>query len=589
MTAYNLSSSDFAITGTITPLLNNRFDSTDGYIARLGNANTIKGLVYYDENSNGIKDAPERGFAGAVVKISKNGLVQSTIPQENGFFRAGTDTGAFTTTVQMNNPYFTVVPASANSNFATYFNTDSFSFAVRPIPGIRDLNISVVNINLLRPGFTCNYELVYKNAGTTTESGTVLFKRDSRLIFGSSTPAPTSIVGDTLKWNYSNLKPFETRIIRFTMSGSIPPVLNIRDIVSSIAIITPLTGDHTPIDDTAVLREIAQGSYDPNNKADNWGGTITEEQVASGDYIDYTIRFQNTGTDTAFAVIVKDTLDTQVDWNTLQMISASHPYQLQISSQNKLTWTFDNINLPDSNINEPASHGFIAYRVKPLNTLVTGDIVHNSASIYFDFNLPVLTNNVQTLVGSNIALPLSLLEFTADYQHPHAVLKWSSADEYNVEKFDIERSTNPSNFNSVGSVKARNTSGINEYRFTDDLSAITGDRFFYRLRMADIDGRVTYSPVQELRRNEVLVNAIVISPNPVNSSIANAYISFEKDTDARLSIIDMQGRQVISRQQKINKGHTIVPFDIMTLKKGMYIFEVRAGAVLLTTRFIIAK
>ena len=77
---------------------------------------------------------------------------------------------------------------------------------------------------------------------------------------------------------------------------------------------------------------------------------------------------------------------------------ASHPYQLTIKSQNQLTWSFNNIQLVDSNRNETASHGFIAYRVKPKNNLVIGDVIKNTASIYFDYNLPVRTNTQQTIV-----------------------------------------------------------------------------------------------------------------------------------------------------------------------------------------------
>src|SRR4030095_15459463 len=84
------------------------------------------------------------------------------------------------------------------------------------------------------------------------------------------------------------------------------------------------------------------------------------------------------------------------------MIAASHPYQIQINSQNRIAWQFNNIKLPDSNRNEPRSHGFIAYRIKPKNNLVVGDTVKNSASIYFDFNLPVQTHRQSTIVRNNV-------------------------------------------------------------------------------------------------------------------------------------------------------------------------------------------
>jgi uncharacterized repeat protein (TIGR01451 family) len=59
--------------------------------------------------------------------------------------------------------------------------------------------------------------------------------------------------------------------------------------------------------------------------------------LKNGDYLVYLVRFQNTGTDTAFSVTVRDTLDAKLDWNTIQMIGASHAYDLNITSGNILS------------------------------------------------------------------------------------------------------------------------------------------------------------------------------------------------------------------------------------------------------------
>jgi hypothetical protein len=65
-----------------------------------------------------------------------------------------------------------------------------------------------------------------------------------------------------------------------------------------------------------------------------------------------------------------------------------------------MEFKFDNILLPDSNVNEPASHGFVRYRIQPQDTLALGDSIKNFAAIYFDFNDPVITNTAVTEVVS---------------------------------------------------------------------------------------------------------------------------------------------------------------------------------------------
>ena len=113
-------------------------------------------------------------------------------------------------------------------------------------------------------------------------------------------------------------------------------------------------------------------SCDPNEKAVNPSGTLFpsgsyyDQMVVQDVPLDYQIRFQNTGTDTAYAVIIRDTIDHSLDLSTLEIQGGSHPFTTQLGNDRVLTFTFDGIYLPDSNVNEPASHGFVQYRIRPL-------------------------------------------------------------------------------------------------------------------------------------------------------------------------------------------------------------------------------
>ncbi|MBK8565558.1 MAG: T9SS type A sorting domain-containing protein [Saprospiraceae bacterium] len=140
------------------------------------------------------------------------------------------------------------------------------------------------------------------------------------------------------------------------------------------------------------------GSYDPNDKRGYPLGFGPNHLIEEGQALDYHIRFQNTGTDTAFTVVVKDVIDPSLDIATLRPGAASHPYQLDIH-QDTLIFTFDDILLPDSNINEPASHGFVKLNIGQRAALPLGTVIENKAAIYFDFNAPVITNRTRHQVG----------------------------------------------------------------------------------------------------------------------------------------------------------------------------------------------
>jgi uncharacterized repeat protein (TIGR01451 family) len=143
-------------------------------------------------------------------------------------------------------------------------------------------------------------------------------------------------------------------------------------------------------------RECAEviGSFDPNDKAATPQGVKDEHFILPQTPIEYKIRFQNTGTDTAFTVVVRDTLSPWLDIASFRIGAASHAHTWDISGAGILTFTFENILLPDSNVNQAASNGFLSFSIQPLDTTTLGTLIENRAGIFFDFNEAVLTNTV---------------------------------------------------------------------------------------------------------------------------------------------------------------------------------------------------
>jgi hypothetical protein len=141
------------------------------------------------------------------------------------------------------------------------------------------------------------------------------------------------------------------------------------------------------------------GSYDPNDKQASPVGVGEEHLIRENTAIDYKIRFQNTGTDTAFTVVVLDTLSEWLEPASVRPGASSHPYSFQLLEGHILEFRFSNIMLPDSNVNELASNGFVQFEVDQLPDNPKGTLIENQAAIFFDFNEPVITNTVFHTVG----------------------------------------------------------------------------------------------------------------------------------------------------------------------------------------------
>jgi uncharacterized repeat protein (TIGR01451 family) len=202
----------------------------------------------------------------------------------------------------------------------------------------------------------------------------------------------------TISWTFNNLPTGISRQ-RVRAWFTLPATVPLGNILNTSVRIDPVRGDADITNNLDACAKTVVGSYDPNDKQ------VDQPPFIQGDeWLLYTIRFQNTGTDTAFTVVVRDAIDTDLDLNTFQMLGSSHQFTLNIDAGREAAWTFNNILLPDSNTNEPLSHGHIMYRIKPMQGLVPGTSIDNTAAIYFDFNAPIITNTTT----NRIAFPLAI-------------------------------------------------------------------------------------------------------------------------------------------------------------------------------------
>ncbi|OYU79931.1 MAG: internalin [Flavobacterium sp. BFFFF1] len=364
--------------------------------------NTLSGTATLDTNNDGC-DANDLHPDGIKMTLNDGTTVGATFSNAAGGYAFYTQDGNFSLTPAFENAFFTVTPATAAINFpALDGTTQTQDFCIVPNGVHPDVEITIVPLGNANPGFDAQYRLVYKNKGNQTLSGMIHFLFDDAILelLAASPAASNATLGD-LTWNYSNLLPFETRTIALVLHVNAPtdnPPANIGDTLHFTAAIDPVSGDETAIDNTFLLDQTVIGSFDPNDKVCLEGDNIAPEAV--GGFLHYVIHFQNSGTAAAQNVVLEDQIDTaKFDISSLQLTATSHPQRTRITD-GKAEFIFEGINLPAEQDNEPASHGFVAFKIRTKDNLIAGNTVSNAANIYFDYNFPVLTNTAVTEIST---------------------------------------------------------------------------------------------------------------------------------------------------------------------------------------------
>lgn len=372
---------------------------------------TIQGKNRLDSNNNGC-DASDIAAANIKFTITDGTTTGTVISDSSGNYALKVQEDTYTITPILENfDYFKISPTSVNISFPTETSPFIQDFCITPIASHKDLEITLIPLEAARPGFDTKYKIIYKNKGNSTQSGSVNQTfNDAVLDLVLASPVPSSQTTNNLSWNFTNLAPFETREISLTLNVNTPaetPAVNNGDILRYTTTINSLETDEKPIDNTFDFRQTVVGSFDPNDKTCLEGDVITPSLI--GEYVHYLIRFENTGTYLAQNIVVKDLIDlTKFDISTLVPTKASHDFTTKISDGNKVEFIFENINLPFDNA---TNDGYIAFKIKTLQTLIVGDSFTNEANIYFDYNFPILTNKATSTFKT---LGISDFEF-ADY------------------------------------------------------------------------------------------------------------------------------------------------------------------------------
>ncbi len=375
-------------------------DSKIAWFQNLGAfTNSISGVVRLDANADGC-DATDAVVPNLLI-VGDNGVnTFSTFTQADGSYNLQANQENYTASISSALPnYYTSNPTSYTYDYTglNHINNSGSNFCIEASQTINDLAVVIYpSLNEPRPGFDTSYQLVYRNNGTVPLSGgSVVFQYDdSKLNLLNASETIDTQTTNTLTFNYSDLNPFEIRTITLNFNVYAPPTTGIGDVLNNIVTVNPVGSDDFSEDNIFNLEQVLIGSYDPNDIRVLEGETIMTDEASK--YLHYIIRFQNTGTASAINVRVNNVLDSKFDWSTMQLESLSHTGRVEITNGNNINFIFDAINLPDSTTDEPNSHGFITYKIKPKSNVGVGDVFSNTADIFFDYNLPITTNTATT-------------------------------------------------------------------------------------------------------------------------------------------------------------------------------------------------
>lgn len=604
-------------------------------------AGTISGKVYFDVNQNGVFDTGDLPMSNRRVNFTPGN--QTSFTNSSGDYVFYSDTGTYTGSVVLP-PTFTqtslplsftstIPPSTTGNDFGLYSPSYLYNHECY-ISGAR-----------ARCNMTSNLFINIGNTGVLEVQDRVTLITSSNFIYSSATVSPNTINGDTLSWIIPSIMPGTYEALGGVLMYTAPAAGQVVDIT---VIDSVFNTSGTFIDVyTQTLSYVVRCSYDPNDKYVNPEGVQAPHFTPINSELTYRINFQNTGNDYAYDVFIFDTLDSDLDLSTFEVVGSSHELNVQMTPAGAVRFNFFNIMLPDSGLNEAGSHGWVIYKIRPNAGLPDPTEITNTSYIVFDQNYPIITN---TTLNTMTALQYPESDFsTADvsicetncvifdnlatsgtsYQwsfpggspssstaaSPGAIC-YSTAGAYDVTLITTNAlgsdtltqiaymnvASSPGIFSVVqaGGDSLIAPQGFFSYQWYYNNVPISGATSYYYVATQDGDYGIVVGNANGCQSGVNIPNVIIgvtelsdsngfmIYPNPSDGQFKISYNSVTNET-AVISIIDKIGQIVKSVEYKLTSGSNKIEMNTKELASGIYNIKIQIGSNVISKRLILNK
>jgi hypothetical protein len=178
--------------------------------------------------------------------------------------------------------------------------------------------------------------------------------------------------------------------------------------------------------------------------------------------------------------------------------------------------------------------------------------------------------------NSSSLLPVTLAKFTGRMSASVAILEWATATEQNTSYFDVERSTDGTNFSPIGRVTAKgNSNALTNYSFTDQHPNLSVN--YYRLQMVDLDRRSARSKTVMLRADRP-GNTITVSPNPVKDQLQIVWNNMPAG-NYKVELVSSTGQLIKTFRSAVSSANQVMALPREAgWKNGVYLIRITNGS-----------